>query len=540
MFCPNCGTANVHETSPCPTCHPIAPASPVTATMQSGTVPASPPGPETSSDKIVITFDEPAGSEPVMSAPTTMSSPAVAALPAWSPVVAPSPLPAPLAPGFAQPSLFALKPGPVPYEPIGWVLPGVVALEALLVLVLAFTGDPMLNPIRVLTLGSDQRGSVTLAIAVYLAVTVYALLRDRVVGRYLLRVGAALALPIAAMPIVASILSVSNIDAYFFYGFQRSGSAASYQPVLFVLLALALIGALVLDGLLPMTTGERSEAAPTAAVWVTRFLGIVSIYMGALTVESIVYVGARYHSWNYSHTGIQDPYVDAVISLGLGIGLVALSPALRRGSRGARTGVLWVSGALGLFIFLGTGFFNVSQLLHVPKLWFGLFINGPMLGIIAGCVGLFVLLLRRASRSLFQRGGNLGVWTAAMAPMTAGVPAAAYAPASVWATAGAPEASGVPQPGAPWPAASVARASGTNGLAIGAFVCGLLGISAVAIVLGFIARNQITRSGGREGGAGLALAGIILGFIWIAISILIFIAVMVAAHQLNSQYPGGP
>jgi len=391
----------------------------------------------------------------------------------------------------------------------------VVALATLLVVVLAFTGTPMLNPIRVFTHGSDQRGSVTLAIAIYLAVTAYALLRDRAVGRYLLRIGAALALPIAAMPIVASIFSLPNIDAYFDYGFQRFGSAASYQPVLFLMLALALIGAVVLDGVFPMTTEQRSEAAPTAAVWVARFLGIVSIYMGALNVESIIYVGTHYHLWNYSHLTIQDPYLDAVISLGLGIALVALSPALRRGSRGARTGVLWVSGALGVFIFLGTGFFNLSQLLHVPKLWFGLFINGPMLGIIAGCVGLFVLLLRRASRSLFHRSRNVAVRTAAMAPVTAGVPAA-YAPA-----------------------ASVAPASGTNGLAVGSFICGLLGISAVAIVLGFIARNQINRSGGREGGAGLALAGIILGFIWVAISILIFIAVVVAAHQLNSQYPGG-
>lgn len=537
MFCPNCGTPNVYEPSLCPTCHPITAASPVTAMMQSGTVPASPPVPETSSNKIVITFDEPAGSDPVMPAPTTMSSPAVAALPAWAPVVVPSPLPAPLAPGFAQPSLFALKPGPVPSEPLGWVLPGVAALEALLVLVAAFTGTPMLNPISVLTHGSDQRGSVTLAIAVYLAVTAYALLRDRAVGRYLLRIGAALALPIAAMPIAASIFSLPNIDSYSY--FDYGSQAASYQPVLFVLLALSLIGALVLDGLLPMTNEERSEAAPTAAVWVTRFLGIVSIYMGALNVESIIYFGAHYHFWNYSHLTIQDPYADAVISLGLGIALVTLSPALRRGSRGARTGVLWVSGALGVFIFLGTGFFNVAQLPHDLKLWFALFINGPMLGIIAGCVGLFVLLLRRSSRPLFQRGGNVAVRTAAMAPMTAGFPAGAYAHVPTWATAGAPEANGVPQPGAPWPAASVALASGTNGMAIGAFVCGLLGISAVAIVLGFVARNQISRSGGREGGAGLALAGIILGFIWVGITILIFISLAVAAHQLNSQYPGG-
>jgi hypothetical protein len=80
-------------------------------------------------------------------------------------------------------------------------------------------------------------------------------------------------------------------------------------------------------------------------------------------------------------------------------------------------------------------------------------------------------------------------------------------------------------------------AAGTNGLAIGSFICGLLGISAVAIVLGFIARNQIARSGHREGGSGLALAGIILGFIWVGISIVIFVALVAVANHVNSQYP---
>jgi hypothetical protein len=76
-------------------------------------------------------------------------------------------------------------------------------------------------------------------------------------------------------------------------------------------------------------------------------------------------------------------------------------------------------------------------------------------------------------------------------------------------------------------------------MAIGSLVCGLLGVSAVAIILGFIARNQIAKSGGREGGAGLALAGIILGFIWVGISIIIFISLVALAHSVNSQYPGG-
>jgi len=48
--------------------------------------------------------------------------------------------------------------------------------------------------------------------------------------------------------------------------------------------------------------------------------------------------------------------------------------------------------------------------------------------------------------------------------------------------------------------------------------------SVVAIVLGFVSRNQIKRSWGRQTGSGFATAGIILGFIgasfWIAALVL--------------------
>jgi len=52
-------------------------------------------------------------------------------------------------------------------------------------------------------------------------------------------------------------------------------------------------------------------------------------------------------------------------------------------------------------------------------------------------------------------------------------------------------------------------------------VCGIVGcftITAIAaIVLGFVARNQIEQSGGTQQGSGMALAGIILGFIWVGL-----------------------
>jgi hypothetical protein len=63
----------------------------------------------------------------------------------------------------------------------------------------------------------------------------------------------------------------------------------------------------------------------------------------------------------------------------------------------------------------------------------------------------------------------------------------------------------------------------TNGLAIASLVCGLLCpffwvLSAIpALVLGYAARRAIARSGGAERGSGIALAGIVLG--WLALGL---------------------
>jgi hypothetical protein len=59
---------------------------------------------------------------------------------------------------------------------------------------------------------------------------------------------------------------------------------------------------------------------------------------------------------------------------------------------------------------------------------------------------------------------------------------------------------------------------GTNGLAVASFVCGLAffcGITApAAVVLGHVALSQIKRTG--ESGRGLAIAGLVLGYLVIA------------------------
>jgi hypothetical protein len=51
----------------------------------------------------------------------------------------------------------------------------------------------------------------------------------------------------------------------------------------------------------------------------------------------------------------------------------------------------------------------------------------------------------------------------------------------------------------------------TNGMAIAALVCAVLGLGPVAAILGHVARKQIRETG--EQGDGMALAGVIVGWI---------------------------
>jgi hypothetical protein len=130
-------------------------------------------------------------------------------------------------------------------------------------------------------------------------------------------------------------------------------------------------------------------------------------------------------------------------------------------------------------------------------------------------------------------------------------------PGSTWQTG----AAGVPgQPpaygAAPWPASAPAAQPGygatpygqpvyvapggasTNGLAIASFVCSIVGFFfitfIVAIVLGFVARSQIKNSGGRQKGDGFAIAGIIIGFAWVAFYVLLII-VGAVTNNTNSS-----
>jgi peptidyl-prolyl cis-trans isomerase B (cyclophilin B) len=82
---------------------------------------------------------------------------------------------------------------------------------------------------------------------------------------------------------------------------------------------------------------------------------------------------------------------------------------------------------------------------------------------------------------------------------------------------------------------AVPATTGTNGFAIASLVCAFL-CSPLGLIFGFIARNQIKRTG--EGGAGLALAGIIISIAAIVIGILYFVLVVtiIGTHINNGTF----
>jgi hypothetical protein len=83
---------------------------------------------------------------------------------------------------------------------------------------------------------------------------------------------------------------------------------------------------------------------------------------------------------------------------------------------------------------------------------------------------------------------------------------------------------------------------GTNGMAVGSLVCGIaqlmVGIFATipAIILGHIARRQIRQT--NEAGDGMALAGLVLGWVGLALQVLLVVGVILLfvalAHSAQS------
>jgi hypothetical protein len=80
----------------------------------------------------------------------------------------------------------------------------------------------------------------------------------------------------------------------------------------------------------------------------------------------------------------------------------------------------------------------------------------------------------------------------------------------------------------------------TNGLAIASLVLGIVWVfgvgSILAVIFGFVSRKQIRESGGRQGGGGMAIAGIVLGFVGVASFILWIVLVIAVTTSLNNCF----
>ncbi len=83
----------------------------------------------------------------------------------------------------------------------------------------------------------------------------------------------------------------------------------------------------------------------------------------------------------------------------------------------------------------------------------------------------------------------------------------------------------------------VPSAPRTNGLAIASMVLGILwiyGIGAVlALIFGYSAKTQIDASGGTQSGRGMAVAGIVLGWIGVAGILLTILVVTTASSSIS-------
>jgi hypothetical protein len=71
-------------------------------------------------------------------------------------------------------------------------------------------------------------------------------------------------------------------------------------------------------------------------------------------------------------------------------------------------------------------------------------------------------------------------------------------------------------------------ATKTNGFAIASLVLGIVWIywigSILALVFGYMAKSQIDASNGTQSGRGMAIAGIVLG--WVGVGVLILLIVL--------------
>ena len=79
--------------------------------------------------------------------------------------------------------------------------------------------------------------------------------------------------------------------------------------------------------------------------------------------------------------------------------------------------------------------------------------------------------------------------------------------------------------------------AGTNGFAIAALICGIV-FNVLGIIFGFVALNQIKRTG--EQGRGMAIAGIWVGAASLVLTVVWVIVVLSLLHGAMQQFPTSP
>lgn|SRR5215475_7719014 len=120
----------------------------------------------------------------------------------------------------------------------------------------------------------------------------------------------------------------------------------------------------------------------------------------------------------------------------------------------------------------------------------------------------------------------------------------------------APPPAQSPPPGAPTPPPAPPPSYGqpttgygyqtgpkTNGLAIASLVLGIAGLvfyvcgvaSILALVFGYMARGQIDRDPANQGGRGMAIAGIIMGWIGVAIFVIFWVVIIIVGVTTDNN-----
>ena len=81
-------------------------------------------------------------------------------------------------------------------------------------------------------------------------------------------------------------------------------------------------------------------------------------------------------------------------------------------------------------------------------------------------------------------------------------------------------------------------------MAIASLVLGIVSIpltiifipGILAVVFGFVGRNQIAKAHDTQSGRGMTIAGIVLGSVSVALAVIYIIVVVVAVHSCDPRY----